>query len=48
MTKGATRLEDLAALAGVSISTVSRALNDSPSVNTQTKQMIWQLARDND
>jgi len=48
MTKGATRLEDLATLAGVSISTVSRALNDSPSVNTQTKQMIWQLARDND
>ena len=48
MTKGSTRLEDLAELAGVSISTVSRALNDSPSVNTKTKQMIWQLAREND
>ncbi len=48
MTKGSTRLEDLAELAGVSISTVSRALNDSSSVNTKTKQMIWQLAREND
>ncbi len=48
MTKGSTRLEDLAELAGVSISTVSRALNDSPSVNAKTKQKIWQLAREND
>lgn len=39
------RLEDLAELAGVSISTVSRALNDSPSVNRRTKEHIWQLAR---
>ena len=41
----ATRLEDLAELAGVSISTVSRALNDSPAVNRRTKEHIWQLAR---
>ncbi|MFN3353972.1 MAG: LacI family DNA-binding transcriptional regulator, partial [Brevundimonas sp.] len=43
-----TRLEDLAKLAGLSISTVSRALNDSPSINPQTKQRIWQLAREHD
>ncbi len=41
----ATRLEDLARLAGVSISTVSRALNDSPAVNRRTKEHIWELAR---
>ncbi|MBS0395232.1 MAG: LacI family DNA-binding transcriptional regulator [Proteobacteria bacterium] len=43
-----TRLEDLARLAGVSITTVSRALNDSPAVNQQTKQRIWKLAREHD
>ncbi|MDE1921996.1 MAG: LacI family DNA-binding transcriptional regulator [Gammaproteobacteria bacterium] len=41
-----TRLEDLARLAGVSITTASRALNDSPAVNIQTKQQIWKLARE--
>ncbi len=43
-----TRLEDLAKKAGVSISTASRALNDSPAVNDRTKQKIWKLARDLD
>lgn len=42
------RLEDLASRAGVSISTVSRALNDSPAVNRRTKQAIWKLARELD
>ncbi|MEN0078678.1 MAG: LacI family DNA-binding transcriptional regulator [Pseudomonadota bacterium] len=42
------RLEDLAKKAGVSISTVSRALNDSPAVNRRTKQAIWKLARELD
>lgn len=42
-----TRLEDLAELAGVSIATISRALNDSPKVSADTKKRIWQLARDN-
>jgi len=42
----ATTLEDLASLAGVSISTASRALNDSPAVNIRTKQQIWKLARE--
>src|SRR5215469_5263697 len=41
------RLEDLAALAGVSTATVSRALNDSDAVNDRTKQRIWALAREN-
>lgn len=39
------RLEDLAALSGVSIATISRALNDSPAVNEQTKREVWNLAR---
>ena len=38
------KLEDLAQLAGVSISTVSRALSDHPNVNQATKKRIWQLA----
>ncbi|MFS2316767.1 LacI family DNA-binding transcriptional regulator [Maricaulis sp. D1M11] len=48
MAKKTTRLEDLAKLAGVSVSTASRALNDSPSVNLRTKQAIWKLARELD
>ena len=48
MIRERTRLEDLAKMAGVSIATVSRALNDSPSVNARTKQAIWKLAREND
>jgi DNA-binding LacI/PurR family transcriptional regulator len=43
-----TTLEDLAKLAGVSISTVSRALNDNPLISRATKQRIWTLARDHD
>ncbi|MBL8537282.1 MAG: LacI family DNA-binding transcriptional regulator [Hyphomonadaceae bacterium] len=46
MAKRTTTLEDIAKLAGVSISTASRALNDSPSINRQTKQRIWKLARE--
>lgn len=48
MARRNTRLEDIAGLAGVSISTASRALNDSPSVNARTKQLIWKLAREHD
>jgi transcriptional regulator with XRE-family HTH domain len=48
VSKGVTRLEDLAKMAGVSISTASRALNDSPAVNMRTKQTIWKLAREMD
>ena len=42
------RLQDIARQAGVSISTVSRALNDSPAVNRRTKQEIWRIARAHD
>jgi DNA-binding LacI/PurR family transcriptional regulator len=48
VSKRSTRLEDIAALAGVSISTASRALNDSPAVNARTKQTIWKLAKEHD
>jgi DNA-binding LacI/PurR family transcriptional regulator len=41
-----TTLQDVALLAGVSVSTASRALNDSPAINRQTKQRIWKLARE--
>ena len=41
------RLEDLAEIAGVSISTVSRALNDSPLVSARTKKKILDLAHSN-
>lgn len=46
MSKGQTTLADLARRAGVSISTASRALNDSPAVNDRTKQLVWKLARE--
>lgn len=39
-----TTLEDLAKLAGVSVATVSRALNDHPTISTRTKQRVWALA----
>lgn len=48
MTRQATRLEDIALLAGVSISTASRALNDHPGISSRTKQRIWSLAREHD
>lgn len=48
MSKARTRLEDLASLAGVSIATASRALNDSPAVARHTKLAIWRLAREHE
>ena len=42
------RLEDIALEAGVSISTVSRALKDHPAVKRRTKQDIWRIARAHD
>jgi DNA-binding LacI/PurR family transcriptional regulator len=41
-----TRLEDLAKIAGVSTATISRALNDSPNVNQETKRLVWRLAHE--
>lgn len=49
MTSGGNRkttLDDLARLAGVSASTVSRALSDHALISTPTKQRIWALARE--
>ncbi len=39
-----TTIKELARLSNVSISTVSRALNDHPSIGTQTKERIKKLA----
>src|SRR3954464_15643860 len=43
-----TTLQDLAILAGVGGSTVSRARNDEPVISAKTKQRIWALAREHD
>lgn len=45
---GKTTLDDLARLAGVSASTVSRALNDHKLISIETKQRVWALAREHD
>jgi len=42
---GSITLEKLAKLAKVSISTVSRALNDHPSISSSKKKELWALAR---
>jgi DNA-binding LacI/PurR family transcriptional regulator len=42
---GSVTLEKLAKLAKVSVSTVSRALNDHPSISSSTKKQLWALAR---
>lgn len=39
------RLKDIAEIANVSISTVSRALNNSPLVNTETRERVQAIAR---
>src|SRR5688572_33063547 len=42
---GAITLEKLSKLAKVSVSTVSRALNDHPSISSSMKKQLWALAR---
>src|SRR6187402_3865154 len=42
---GPITLEKLAKLAKVSVSTVSRALNDHPSISSSVKKELWALAR---
>jgi DNA-binding LacI/PurR family transcriptional regulator len=46
--KGVSTLQDIANLAGVSRATASRALADSPLINTATKQRIKALAKEHD
>lgn len=46
MNQKAQTLEDIARLAGVSTSTVSRALNDSSLINDETKERIQKIARE--
>ncbi len=47
-TKTVKTLEDIARLANVSKSTVSRALSDSPLINVETKERIRVIAKEND
>ena len=42
---GSVTLEKLARLGKVSVSTVSRALNDHPSISSSVKKELWSLAR---
>lgn len=42
--EGRVRMADLARLAGVSVATVSRSLNDSPLIHPATKNRVWQVA----
>ena len=41
-------LEEIARLAGVSRSTVSRVINDDPNVRAATRARVWQIIRAND
>jgi DNA-binding LacI/PurR family transcriptional regulator len=43
---GFTSIADIAKLAGVAESTVSRALNNNPGVNVKTREMIQSIARE--
>ena len=36
-------IKDIARMAGVSVTTVSRALNDAPEINPETRERILEL-----
>lgn len=40
-------IKDIAKLCGVGVSTVSRAINDHPDINPETKQMIMDVIKEN-
>jgi LacI family transcriptional regulator len=44
-TSAVVRLRDIAQMAGVSVITVSRALNDRPDVSTETRERVRSIAR---
>ncbi|KAF2956700.1 LacI family DNA-binding transcriptional regulator [Marinitoga sp. 38H-ov] len=46
MKKNYVTIKDIAAAAGVSINTVSRALNDKPDINIKTKKRILEIAKE--
>lgn len=46
--KSVQTIQDIARLADVSKSTVSRALNDSPLISRETKERIWAIAQEHD
>lgn len=39
-------IKDIARRCGVGISTVSRAINNHPDINTETKQMVMEVIRE--
>ena len=39
-------IKEIAKICGVGVSTVSRAINDHPDINPQTKQMIMDTIRE--
>ena len=45
LTGRAARLEDVAALAGVSLATASKALHNKPRISEETKQRVLDAAR---
>lgn len=47
MVIGSVTIKDIAKKCGVSVSTVSRAINDYPGINQNTKDMIMQVVREN-
>src|SRR5438105_15364226 len=44
--RGRTTIRDIASLAGVSIATVSRVLNDRPDVAPDTREAVLQVVRE--
>lgn len=40
-------IKDIARICGVGVSTVSRAINNHPDINPQTKEMVMQVIREN-
>ena len=40
-------IKDVARICGVGVSTVSRAINNHPDINSETKEMIMQVIKEN-
>lgn len=46
MSKKQATIQDIAKALNITASTVSRALNDHPKISSQTKQLVWDTARE--